>query len=112
MRDLLTDYLEMLDFKVMTAENGKAALEIFNENNGAEFYDLIITDVNMPEMGGVELYKNIRKDNPDFPIVFMTGFGVERVKFELADINGILAKPFDLDRLSELIAGILGEEIL
>lgn len=113
MRELLTDYLEMSDFKVDSAENGVVALAKIKEaKEASDEYSLVITDINMPEMGGIDLQANIKKKYPDLPVIFMTGYGIEKVRKELAGkAEGFLGKPFELEELFGLISKILNVEI-
>lgn len=112
MRDLLTDYLEMFDFHVETANNGKEAIDKIIKKMGDEYFNLVITDVNMPVMGGVELYKNIKQNFNNLPVVFMTGFGLEKVKNEIKGADGFLDKPFEMENLTLLISRILKVDLL
>ncbi|MFO7811078.1 MAG: response regulator [Candidatus Delongbacteria bacterium] len=106
MRDLLTDYFEMMDFKVTSAKDGSLAWDILSDAGPKEF-DLVISDINMPKMGGIELFRNIRSKFPEMPIILMTGYGIEKVKQDVEKAEGFLAKPFDLDVLYELVQQIL-----
>lgn len=108
MRDLLKDYLEMSDYEVDSAENGQVALDMIAKQYQKSSYSLVITDINMPVMGGIDLQKNIKIMYPDLPVVFMTGYGVEKVRKELeGHAHGFLGKPFELDELVQLLNGIL-----
>ncbi len=106
MRDLLTDYFEMMDYGVMSAKDGSVAWEIICAARPEE-YNLIITDINMPKMGGIELFKNVKSKYPDLPIILMTGYGIEKVKQDVDKADGFLAKPFELDDLHKLVEKIL-----
>jgi CheY-like chemotaxis protein len=106
MRDLLTDYFEMMDYKVTSAKDGSVAWEILSGGAPGEF-DLVVSDINMPKMGGIELFRNIRSKFPDMPIILMTGYGIEKVKQDVEKAEGFLAKPFELDVLNELVEKIL-----
>ena len=108
MRDLLSDYFEMLDYEVVAAKDGSAAWEIMKDT-GQDGFSLVITDINMPRMGGIELSRNIREQYPDMPIILMTGYGIEKVKQDVEKAEGFLAKPFDLEVLNELVEKILGD---
>ena len=61
------------------------------------------------KMGGIELSRLIKEKTPDMPIVFMTGYGIEKVKQDVEKAAGFLAKPFELDYLNELIEKILSD---
>ncbi len=106
MRDLLTDFFEMMDYGVMSAKDGSVAMEIITESQPGE-YSLIITDINMPKMGGIELFKSVKSKNPDMPIILMTGYGIEKVRQDVEKADGFLAKPFELDDLNRLVSKIL-----
>ena len=112
MRDLLTDYLEMTGYSVDSAENGDQAFKKI-EKKGADHFSLVLTDINMPVMGGIDLQKKIKSSYPDLPVVFMTGYGVETVREELAgQAQGFLGKPFQLDELTSVLVKVLTEEHL
>ncbi|MBN2857806.1 MAG: response regulator [Candidatus Delongbacteria bacterium] len=106
MRDLLTDYFEMMDYKVTSAKDGSVAWEILSGGKPDEF-DLVVSDINMPKMGGIELFRNIRSKFPEMPIILMTGYGIEKVKQDVEKAEGFLAKPFELDVLNDLVEKIL-----
>ncbi len=65
----IADYLEAQGFAVTEAENGKVALRALDRCD----FDLIITDVLMPEMDGIELIKTVRTSLPDVKILAMSG---------------------------------------
>ncbi len=71
-RENFYDYLTDLDFEVVTAENGFSGLEIFKN----EEPDIVLTDLRMPGMGGLEVIEEIRKINIDIPIIVVSGTGV------------------------------------
>lgn len=70
-RRMLTKYLTDKNYIVNTADNGQAALD----NLSDEKYDLVLTDLNMPGMGGRELIQKLADMYPDVPKIVMTGFG-------------------------------------
>ncbi|RZL35035.1 MAG: response regulator, partial [Pedobacter sp.] len=89
--------------------DGKEALELFKLNA----YDLVLTDIQMPEMGGVELTRNIRQ-NPDklkanIPILGITANVLEddRKKYIESGIDDLVLKPFSEKDLMEKIAAYL-----
>jgi len=98
--------LEKAGHKVELAENGKIALELFYKNE----YDLILMDVQMPIMDGIEATKSIRafeKENNRLPIKIMavTAFALERDKEQClnAGMDDFLAKPFKPNELLAII---------
>ncbi len=93
----LKEYLEYEGFSVLTASNGKIALEIFKEND----VDLVISDIVMPELDGISLIKEIKEIDIDVPVVIMTAFptidySVEAMKAGAFDF---ISKPFDFKRV-------------
>lgn len=74
--------------------------------------DLIILDLNMPGMGGVEFYKNIcdEESNPRFPIFVLTGRGEAGPFFRDMKVAGFMAKPFKFSQLFQKIDAILKKE--
>ena len=79
------------------AEHGESALTQLN----AHTFDLLLTDLEMPVMNGLELIHEIRRSYKDLPIVVMTGCDAEDLRQEALDAGAqaILGKPFGLDRL-------------
>lgn len=88
------------------AGNGAEAIECLLENE----FDLILMDINMPEMDGFEATEYIRKTlKLDIPIIAMTGWSSKEDtnKFERVGMNGALPKPFGLDALYKTLGDIL-----
>jgi len=69
-REMISEIIKNDGYSVTTAENGKQAFEIHQSDKGL---NLIISDLNMPEMNGMELIKQVRKTDPDIPIIILTG---------------------------------------
>jgi CheY-like chemotaxis protein len=94
--------LELLGYRVLTAANGQEALEVYRS---AERIDLVLTDIVMPEMGGRELMRELRKMNPRMKGVAVTGYALEEDLRELREegIVDVIHKPFDLSTLKEVV---------
>ena len=94
MRAMVAANLEIEGFAVTEAESGDRALEAAKSNN----FDLVLTDIRMPGMNGVELFRSLRQLGMQMPVVLMTGFAVEElVKGALEEgVFTVLAKPFDV----------------
>jgi CheY-like chemotaxis protein len=92
-------------FTVLTAGNGEAALEASRNHPGP--IDLLLTDVQMPRMGGLELCNAIAVERPGIKVIIMSG---EASCEEQVSINGLpfLQKPFNLTALQDAIAALLG----
>ncbi len=94
--------LESLNLAPENAKNGKEAVEMFKQKP----YDLIIMDIQMPIMDGIEATRHIRKTNKKIPIIALTAAAVEEVenKAKEAGINEYVTKPFTKEKLIETIA--------
>ncbi|ATX82210.1 PAS domain S-box-containing protein [Mariprofundus ferrinatatus] len=99
------EVLKALGYRVLTAENGEQALELFREN--AESIDLVISDLVMPVMGGHEAVQSMRQIKPDTKAIFATGYDSNGD----AHLNGelVIKKPFVVEELSRLIRQVLGQ---
>lgn len=99
MRDMVSFTLKKAGFDVAEAEDGRAALSILN---GGKF-DLIITDLNMPNMDGISLIKNVRggSQHRAVPILILTteSDGTKKADGKAAGATGWLVKPFNPDQL-------------
>jgi two-component system, cell cycle response regulator CpdR len=109
MRHFLGTALVRAGHEVEQCENGRAALTHLQEgkHNG---YDLLLTDIVMPEMDGIELSQKVSTLYPDMKIMFMTGFSAVMMdRKELRDNLQVMAKPFHLKDLVRNIENVLGE---
>ena len=88
-------------YKVMSASNGEDALELLASG---EPVDLLISDVVMPLMDGPTMVRAARKDWPDLPILFMSGYAEEQLRKSI-DIDNVafLPKPFSMIELAEAV---------
>ncbi|HIJ88359.1 MAG TPA: PAS domain S-box protein [Desulfuromonadales bacterium] len=77
LRDMGQTLLELLGFTAVTAENGLTALEIYRERQ--KEIDLVLLDLIMPLMGGIEAYHALRKISPTLPIIICSGYDAESV---------------------------------
>jgi DNA-binding response OmpR family regulator len=92
---------------VVTANNGVRGEKLFR----AEPFDVIITDIVMPEREGVEMIIVLRREFPHIPVIAMTGMGKRSALYlGLATRLGarrVLAKPFSIEALIEAVASVL-----
>jgi len=96
-RKVLGISLADVGYKVFTASDGKEALELFHQHTPP----IIITDIKMPVMDGIELLKQIKRTNPDIEVIMLTGHGdmdlaIECLKLEATDF---ITKPINDDAL-------------
>jgi CheY-like chemotaxis protein len=103
-RDVLSEFLLDKCDKLLLAENGLDGLQKFNEH----LPDLVISDIKMPKMSGVNMVEKIRENNKNVPIILISAYGRddERRKATELGIYAFVQKPFDLDMLDSLIGKI------
>ncbi|MBR5554614.1 sigma-54-dependent Fis family transcriptional regulator [bacterium] len=104
-RNTLKDILEVESYQVEVVESGVEALKLIKESN----YDLIFSDIKMPQMDGVELLQNIKQCTPEIPVVMISGHGnietaVDCIKKGAYDF---IEKPIDLNRLLIVVRNAL-----
>ncbi len=108
-RNVAIRMLNSLSYKTLTAEDGDEALNIFKSDKGR--IDLVVTDVVMPKLSGLELYKELKKIKPDIRVLFVTGYAPEsRIPASaLADDGGVglLQKPYTRATLTQKIQEVL-----
>jgi PAS domain S-box-containing protein len=95
--------LEQLGYEITSTTNPKEALELFISNPYA--FDLVLTDMTMPRMTGLELSERLLKIRPDIPIVLCTGFslGISPERIRDAGIREMVMKPMVASELSEAV---------
>jgi two-component system cell cycle sensor histidine kinase/response regulator CckA len=93
--------LEYLGYRVLTATDGKKALEIFDQSKGA--IDLVISDIVMPEIEGITLFRELQKRSPNVKMVLVTGYPMEGYQ-EIMNLGvKIIQKPFSKEKLSQVV---------
>jgi CheY-like chemotaxis protein len=109
-REGVKEVLEILNYQVFVALNGEAALELLEQTDHA--FDLIITDIVMPGIGGMSLYKSLRKQYPEVKIMMMTGYPLGRGTRELLDQGKVtwIQKPLDSKSLGRSVREALTQE--
>ena len=96
-RDVLSLSLSDMGYRVYEAENGDEALRIFKDMQPS----MVMTDIKMPGMDGIELLKKIKHENPETEVIMITGHGdmdlaIRSLKFEATDF---ITKPINVDAL-------------
>ncbi len=100
-RDLLADFLGMEGYYVRTAEDGTSALGELSKGH----FDLVLSDLKMPKMGGIALLDEIGKTAPDALTVIMTGFGTVETAIDAMKRGAYdyVLKPFKLDEVVHVV---------
>jgi PAS domain S-box-containing protein len=110
-RRMTVDSLKRQGYTVHEAGNGRMALELARRL-GAEI-NLVVSDVVMPEMGGVEFVSQLRQLRPDMPVLFLSGYSEEAIRRhgELQADARLLQKPFDLHELHSHVRELLHKAV-
>ncbi len=109
-RQLLTLVFEHEGHYLRTAANGREAIEMLQQ----EPAEVIITDVRMPDMDGIELLRNVREFLPDIGVILMTAFATvdtAREAFKLG-ADDFIQKPFDVEELKLIVKKALEKQAL
>ena len=104
-RRLFSTGLARAGYAVHEARNGLEALDVFDRH--PDSIDLLVTDLRMPLMGGLELTRKLRARHPTLKVVCISGFPGE---FEADASVDFLAKPFSRDDLLRKVKEVLGRE--
>ncbi len=102
-REIAKTFLEMFGFNVLEAVNGKEALEIYQKR--ASEISIVLTDMGMPLMDGYELFSELKKLNPELPIIISSGYGDAEVTARIGSDNiaGLVSKPYNPNQLQEVL---------
>jgi two-component system response regulator PilR (NtrC family) len=100
--DLLNVVFEKEGYLVKTSLSATRAVELI----GNEDIDMIISDIKMPKMSGMELLRYVRKNRPDIPIVMITAYGTIKQAVEALKAGAMdyIVKPFDVEELKIIVA--------
>lgn len=111
--EIVKQMLERLGYEVDCRTDSLEALDVFRSRLAEKPFDLVITDMTMPQMTGAELARALLGIRPDLPVILCTGFS-EKVSAERAaslGIQGFLLKPVVLKDLAELVRKVLDARV-
>lgn len=100
-REVTATLLGFMGYEVLTAQDGQEALELFEQNR--ERLRLILMDMSMPRLNGLEAARNILQRDPSLPIVLCSGYPAEIYGLEAVPLSGFLQKPY---RRADLIRAL------
>ncbi len=105
MRAVLKDILEEEGYDVRTASDGRSALGTIEKEN----FDLILTDLKMPKMGGMEFLDYIEQNRPDLKVIVITAYtGKENVnKAKMLGAFEFLSKSIQIEELKRVVKEVL-----
>ena len=106
-RALVTRALTQDGHDVVATADGSEALEAFTR--AKKPFNLLLTDIKMPMMDGIALALSVARDDPELPILLMTGYADQRERASGLDalIHDVIAKPFTLFEIQSAVAGAL-----
>jgi len=107
----LQKYFTKKNYEVVTASNGLDGLKVYESDQDG--FDLIITDLVMPNISGVAIISLVKKKTPKTPVIAITGWGEhpEALATE-AQADLVLEKPIELDRMDKFISDLLKNKSL
>jgi DNA-binding NtrC family response regulator len=102
--------LELEGFDVVGAPDASAALQLLHEQS----FDLVLTDIRMPGMSGLELFRAIRSVRPDMPVIMMTAFAAETLIDQAIQegVFAVLPKPFDIEHVVFALSRALSRPVV
>lgn len=100
-RVLLNEVLKKEGYRTLQAANGPEAVSLAKENNP----DLVLLDMKIPGMDGIEILKRMKADNPEIRAIIMTAYGELDMIQEAKQIGAIMhvPKPFDIDDIRKTV---------
>lgn len=106
----LSKFFTKKNYEVITAADGLDGLKLIKTD--AKGFDLVITDLVMPDISGVGIISIIKEKYPETPVVAITGWGEhpEALAIE-AQADHVLEKPFDLQELNQLVEGLISTKV-
>ncbi|MBQ5445814.1 MAG: response regulator [Lachnospiraceae bacterium] len=107
MRMIIKDILSKCGYNVLEAENGYRAIEEYKRSKP----ELVLMDITMPEINGIETLKRIMEIDKDATVVMCSAMGQESMVMESISLGAkdFIVKPFDDDRVIEAVKNVLGD---
>ena len=106
----LAKFFQKKNFDVVTASDGLNGLKLIKDDEGG--FDLVITDIVMPDISGVGIIKILKQKYPKTPVVAITGWGPQPQALAVeAHADHVLEKPFDIKELERLVIGLISKRV-
>jgi YesN/AraC family two-component response regulator len=101
MSSLLSEMLEVFDCESIRAGDGFEAIEKVDQHQ----FDLVITDMRMPKMSGLDLLQKLKEKRPDMPVVVISGYALDEEGNDIlsSQADGFLNKPFKMSDIENLL---------
>jgi len=109
-RIMAKEALTQSGYAVLTASNGIEAIEQYKRHG--DYIDLVILDMIMPEMNGIETYKQLKKLNPSLKIIISSGYSDKEQDLSIiqGEIEGFLVKPYKVNELAQAVRNVLDKQ--
>lgn len=105
MLETMSDILGSTGYRAAVVDEAKKAVELIEK----VYFNVVLLDIVMPEMNGVDAYYKIKEISPDTKVIMMTGYGAEHPLVKKAIVSGVdelLHKPFDVDELMASLSNV------
>ena len=109
-RKVVTMILEKEGYYVVNAEDGEQAIRLINEGEHPLVIDVIITDIRMPNINGIQAIEYFQREYPSVPLIVLTGFPELNLATQLLKrgVTDFLVKPVDREKLTTAVADAMG----
>jgi signal transduction histidine kinase/CheY-like chemotaxis protein len=107
-RSVISDMIEILGHEVVAAASGEEGLKLFQSAN----FDLVVTDLGMPGIGGWDVTRTCKTLRPEVPVVMISGWGnqIDEEMIGQSRLSGVLAKPFEMEKIKTMLEDVLCRE--
>lgn len=109
------DWANWLKFQLEKEIEGYEFLVVYNPNKALEMaisqkFDLVLSDLNMPKMNGLELFQKVRQNKPELPFVIMSGMFIEITEAEILQmgVSAFVDKPLSSEQITSIVKTIQG----
>ena len=109
-RAALVASLEDLNYRPRAAADGREALQMVLEREGGEQFDLVVSDILLPSLGGDELCRRIKERFHSIRVLLVSGQRIGDGENQSLGADGYLQKPIDLTKLADAVAAVLGRQ--
>ena len=108
-RDIVKLQLEKKGFNIFEAENGEQAIKLLKEGNNFLSMGLILCDIRMPKVNGIEVIDYLKREAPGIPIIVLTGYPDTELAVSMLKkgVKDYLVKPIDKAKLIEAVDAVI-----
>jgi len=112
-REVIKFYLNEENYQIIEAENGEEAIKLLNSEDNMMNVGVILCDIRMPKVNGVECIRYLRKEAPGIPIIVVTGFSDPEMLTGLLNsgVKDYLVKPVKKDKLISAVNKQVAEKV-